>query len=29
MRACWQNTGGRWYEKLLLHGTRGKQAPDE
>ncbi|GBM85262.1 hypothetical protein AVEN_84091-1 [Araneus ventricosus] len=29
MRACWQNTAGHWYEKLLLHGTRGKQAPDE
>ncbi|GBN40449.1 hypothetical protein AVEN_211322-1, partial [Araneus ventricosus] len=29
MRACWQNTAGHWYEKLLLQGTRGKQAPDE
>ncbi|GBM91589.1 hypothetical protein AVEN_164196-1 [Araneus ventricosus] len=29
MRACWQNTAGNWYEKLLLHGSRGKQAPDE
>ncbi|GBO08272.1 hypothetical protein AVEN_263177-1 [Araneus ventricosus] len=29
MRACWQNTAGHWYEELLLHGTRGKQAPDE
>ncbi|GBM18564.1 hypothetical protein AVEN_47951-1 [Araneus ventricosus] len=29
MRACWQNTGGHWYEKLLLHGTREKQALDE
>ncbi|GBL90051.1 hypothetical protein AVEN_135423-1 [Araneus ventricosus] len=29
MRACWQNTAGYWYEKLLLHGTRVKQAPDE
>ncbi|GBL71768.1 hypothetical protein AVEN_62454-1 [Araneus ventricosus] len=29
MRACWQNTNGHWYEKLLLQGTRGKQAPDE
>ncbi|GBM53267.1 hypothetical protein AVEN_128432-1 [Araneus ventricosus] len=28
-RAWWQNTAGHWYEKLLLHGTRGKQAPDE
>ncbi|GBM03037.1 Tigger transposable element-derived protein 4 [Araneus ventricosus] len=27
MRVCWQNTAGHWYEKL--HGTRGKQAPDE
>ncbi|GBN18933.1 hypothetical protein AVEN_79253-1 [Araneus ventricosus] len=29
MRACWQNTAGHWYEKLLLQGTTGKQAPDE
>ncbi|GBN30315.1 hypothetical protein AVEN_128593-1, partial [Araneus ventricosus] len=29
MRACWQNTSGHWHEKLLLQGTRGKQAPDE
>ncbi|GBM02354.1 hypothetical protein AVEN_138464-1 [Araneus ventricosus] len=29
MRACGQNKAGHWYEKLLLHGTRGKQAPDE
>ncbi|GBM92912.1 hypothetical protein AVEN_236725-1 [Araneus ventricosus] len=29
MRACWQNTAGHWYEKLLLQGTRGKQASDE
>ncbi|GBM20654.1 hypothetical protein AVEN_230240-1 [Araneus ventricosus] len=29
MRVCWQNTDGHWYEKLLFHGTRGKQAPDE
>ncbi|GBM94461.1 hypothetical protein AVEN_2142-1 [Araneus ventricosus] len=29
MRACWQNTAGHWYEKLLHQGTRGKQAPDE
>ncbi|GBO37741.1 hypothetical protein AVEN_97402-1, partial [Araneus ventricosus] len=29
MRARWQDTAGHWYEKLLLHGTRGNQAPDE
>ncbi|GBN48078.1 hypothetical protein AVEN_29525-1 [Araneus ventricosus] len=29
MRACWQNIAGHWHEKLLLQGTRGKQAPDE
>ncbi|GBN05935.1 hypothetical protein AVEN_205981-1 [Araneus ventricosus] len=29
MRACWQNVTGHWYEKLLLQGTRGKQALDE
>ncbi|GBM37901.1 hypothetical protein AVEN_72822-1 [Araneus ventricosus] len=29
MRACWQNTAGHWYDKLLLHGTRGRQTPHE
>ncbi|GBN59535.1 hypothetical protein AVEN_106967-1 [Araneus ventricosus] len=29
MRTCWQNTAGHWYEKLLLHGTRGRQTSDE
>ncbi|GBL79757.1 hypothetical protein AVEN_18274-1 [Araneus ventricosus] len=29
MQACWKNTAGHWYEKLLLHGTREKQEPDE
>ncbi|GBN30953.1 hypothetical protein AVEN_121520-1 [Araneus ventricosus] len=29
MRACWQNTAGHWYEKLVLRSTSGKQAPDE